>query len=503
MAVLHVKDSNNAEAVQRSVSTAPKAAPAPSKEAVDGDLMFHPDAVRMMNDTFGIDIRRMMSDKKSSGLLHDLKNGNVTEAIDYVVTPLVYDREQKRKVPAQPVKLHGSLRVVFPYDEKYQPVGIDSKKNKASVWSYPVYLPVDNSDDFEYFKEQQEQKSAARSQDPVDEKDLPHFNDEQIQALERVGINPDRLFGDGRSPLTVQQKRDLLAGNTLELDGVINVDSGFGYPIPIKVRGDITLHQKDGHSIATIECFRNPDKSKLTEHDVLDLGAFVNVDNVTFSLVEKEKDGYGKYRNVTNALSGRPVPNRAAEELVKYGMALRPVEGWEHTADGDVRHQYMLSVVNGGPCYTRLREMKVVDAQNNTVMEEKDGKKEARMHYVVPVARVDKKGQIQLKNFMASSRTAKGKKENPFYKVSFASDKDRENYISGFGGVVKDARWYDGSQKKVVKFDAFVINDNRKNGNAHAFSPEMSQKIIEGMNEGAEKKVERQARRKSQFSVHF
>ena len=88
--------------------------------------------------------------------------------------------------------------------------------------------------------------------------------------------------------------------------------------------------------------------------------------------------------------------------------------------------------------------------------------------------------------------------------LQFKSPQDLENFKRGKGGVVEGATWQSygekGGKPKQVKYDAFVVPDNQRNGFAKAFSPSTSQKLIERQQQQIQPKV---APKRQKFSMGF
>jgi hypothetical protein len=190
-----------------------------------------------------------------------------------------------------------------------------------------------------------------------------------------------------------------------------------------------------------------------------------------------------------------PILNQAGKDLVNYGVSFEPVDGYLHKMEYDAREKrfkdviqkdkYQVSVVNGGLCATKMRKVNDLDQDGKQIKTKFNGKEVDKYHYEATDVRINADGTVKVGN----------------QDLKFKTKQDLENYKRGKGGIVEGATWVSygekGAKAKQVKYDAYVVPDNQKNGFAKAFSPSTSQKLAERN----QVKLTKAPKRKQNFSL--
>lgn len=411
----------------------------------------HPTAVTFLKENFGIDVR---DPKLPLATLYDIVEARVTAPLEYVVTPIIYDRSSKKAVEGQPLNCVGSLRFIFPYDKKtYKPIPID-EHNKVYVASFPCHEYLQKVD-------VSEAQSVAT---PAQEKatgELPKFNTAQIQALEGIGIKEDRLYSDGFNALPVSVKRDILAGQPFDVNGTVRTSFG-----AVNITGQAKMVTLADGTVRTKFEPRYPEPLK--QDSVLDIMSVRRIGNLELDFFERDPRG-----KVKTDVYDMPIINKAGRDLVKYGVTMEPVYGYLHMKEYDNKEKkyvdvpkkarYHAAVVNGGIFASQDRQVPDLNEDGTQQTTMIAGKEQKKFHYEVSDVRVNKDGTVHV-----------GSDD-----LKFASESDLKNYRAGIGGVVVGAKWHNFKDNTDVVYNAWAVPDITKNGFAKVFSPETSKAIIE------------------------
>lgn len=435
---------------------------------------FHPTAVKFLKDELGIDLSSL-----PVSTIYDIKAGRVTEPLAVKVTPLAYDRETKTVREMPPIQAVASMRFVFPYDDKFQPVALD-KNHRVFVASYPCH-------DFVQKADPSMQQEMAPSVKPAGETvELPKFTPAQVMALEGVGINENRLYGNAFNALDLDTKRSIQQGEAFDVDGYVKTSFGV-----LNICGQAKLVQgQDGTVRAK---FQSQEPVMQGKDSILDITSVRRIGSLELDIFQRDSSG-----RVKTDVYDLPILNQAGKDLVTYGTAFEPVDGYLHRMEYDSqtrsfkdvveKGKYQVSVVNGGLCATKMRKVADLDQDGKPLMTTYNGKQVEKYHYEATDVRINSDGTVRVGN----------------QDLQFKSPQDLENFKRGKGGVVEGATWQSygekGGKPKQVKYDAFVVPDNQRNGFAKAFSPSTSQKLIERQQQQIQPKV---APKRQKFSLGF
>ena len=435
---------------------------------------FCPEGVKYLKDVLGIDLN---SRDVSLEDLYNIAEGRVTNPLEAVVTPLVYDTASKKVVESKPIKVISSFRIVMPYDRKtFKPIA-PSAENRPFVASYPC---------FEYLqKAEPAQKVAPQKAAAGSDEALPVFTEAQMQALEGIGIARERLYSGSFNALTVDEKRDILAGKVFDANGIVRIADGTGESrLSISVNGRARMNtHKDGSVTMSYES-QYPVAMKA--NDIVDIRKVRRIGNLEIDFFERDTRG-----KVKTDVYDNPVLNKAGKDLCRYGYCFGGVDGiiherafnkesrqWEDTTR---KEKYQVSLVNGGLCVTRMQRVPDLDKDGEQLKTIIGGVEVDKFHYEVRDARVSADGTVRV----------------GMQSLKPASEKDLENYKRGLGGRFKDFVSEDKKTKEKNTYDVFVIPDNRRGGFARAFSQKVSQELFERREEKAK------ATRKQDFSLGF
>lgn len=433
---------------------------------------FHPTVVEFLKNEMGLDLSKM-----PLSTIYDIKYGRVTEPLEIKVKPLVYDREKGERVEAAPLKSISSLSFVFPYDNNYNPIALDDK-HRVFVASYPCH---------DFIRKAEEAGATANVEAKEENKALPKFSNEQVMALEAIGINGDRLFSTNYNSLDVDTKLAIAAGEEFAFDGYVRTSFG-----GVNIAGIGKLSEMQDGTVRAR--FQSNEPVTQGKNDILDILSVRRIGSLELDIFERDSKGKMK----TNEFD-QPILNQAGKDLVNYGVAFEPVTGYTHKTEFDSKkgtyvntiksEKYQVTVINGGLCATAMKKVNDIDKDGNNVKTTFNGKEVDKYHYEVANARVNENGTVTI-----------NKKE-----VSFKTDNDLKNFKAGKVAVVSGAEWISyGEDKKGKKiaYDAVVYPDNQRNGFAKAFSPSTSERIISERQVKAQKKVTKPAK-KQNFSLGF
>lgn len=394
---------------------------------------FHPSVVDWFKKNLGLDLA---SNQVPVSDLYKLGRGELTDPVKVIVTPLAYSVADKKPVEMPQIAAIVSLRASFPM-EKGKPVALDDK-HRIFLQTVPCRPLV------ELAGPDEQVPTPERS---VADKRETKFTESQLMALEGIGISRERLYG-GFNHLTRQEKLDILDGEIFPVEG--NVKTDFGY---VNVIGEARLRTDDG-GVARVD-FEPSYADKRAEGLVIDIDRARVIGTLELDFYKRTPDG-----KVKTDVSGAPVLNRAGENIMEFGAALEPVRGFLHkrarSEDGSWKDAvevgyYNVKAVNGSLFAQKMNESEVLGP---------DGKKS--VVYDIPNAR------IQDNAVFVSGQNKP---------LEFVSAADKESFIQGRGGMVKDASFKDFKTKKEVVYDAFVYA--KENGFAEKFSPVTTEKIVQ------------------------
>lgn len=365
----------------------------------------------------------------------DMAQGRVTSRpLLFRVAPKVWDGGRRALVQGSPVTAMSFFRFRFPYAKMpdgsgYRPARIDDR-HLPYVASYPCYPLRDK------------REPAFPVRGGGERRESPRFSAGDIKALENIGVRGDRLFGGHFGSLTVAEKERIDSGEAFPFVGALRVDVGAGKDAMICVAGEGRLKRGADGVAAFIRSYTYAD-CRPSASRCVDLEAMRRVGGVEYDFYERDGDG-----KVVKDASGRPMLNEAGEELRDYGIALRPVRGfycekaWD---EGERRYRdvftvkmYSVSVVGGAVVGTPML---------------KTGR-----GWVVADAKMGGDGSVLVSG----------------ERLSFVSERDRDGFLRGYGGLVRGAKGGGGAER----YDAFVVADNRRNGFAHAFGRKDTARIL-------------------------
>lgn len=429
---------------------------------------FHPSAVEFLRSELGIDVAAL-----DMGTVYDLAAGRVTRPLAVTVRPMVYDADARVSREGPELSAMVSLKVNFPHDSEFKPVDIE--EGKVFVTSYPCYEYL-TTDDVPSVSDGQPVSAAGDGDDRLYE-----FTESQKQALEGIGIDRDRFYvHSGINPLTRAQKAWILSGEEFSYSGSVRT----AYGLRLNVCGTGVLKTSpDGTAKARMWSSVPVERG---EGDVLDLEALSRNGNIRLDLFRRDPVS-GK---VLTDIDDRPVVSDAAEQLNRFGIALEPVPGYIYNKVFNKekgvmelkgsREFFQVSVVNGGLCATRMKRVDLKDGNGRTVV--RNGR-EAYYHELSDVRIKDGKVYILGRGL-----------------VGFPSDREENDYRCGKGIFISGMEWSDPDSDRKVKYDAYVIADNRCGGFAKVFSPEESARVREYLDRRLEQQERKRARRKAGYS---
>lgn len=266
------------------------------------------------------------------------------------------------------------------------------------------------------------------------------FTEKEMQALEGVGIERDRLFPGSFNALSYDERAALAAGGPVAVDGVLHTSFG-----QVNVIGMVSL-DRDGEDGVTAS-FESTVAQSDRESLVVDLNGASRQGRVEFEFFKEE--------------DGKRVLTEAASNLLAYGNALMPVEGVRHDRKWDEEShrfkeektvsKYVLSVVNGNVLASPLNASQEVYGR----MDRKDPDR----------VLIDGNGEGR--------------------SFEFVSKADLDSYRKGFGGVVRGVVFHDQKHDRDITYDAFVVADPSRAGFARQFSPDTTRRILEARGRAA------------------
>ena len=270
-----------------------------------------------------------------------------------------------------------------------------------------------------------------------------------------------------------------VSGTTRILDAETNT------LIPVNVNGKAKMvTRKDGTVLTKFE----PQYPVVKQNrQIVDLLSVRKIGNLELDFFDRDPKGH-----VKKDVYGNPVINQAGRDLIKYGVAFGPVDGFIHKRvydpkmhefrDSVTPDKYQVTLVNGGLCPTRMKKVMELDQNGNQIMTvSRTGEDVPKYHYECADAKVSG-GKVRIGN----------------QELEPATPKDLDSYKRGRGGVFKGCEYTDLKTKKRVVYDVFAVPDNQRGGFAKGFRPSVSEELIKRQQD-AKKTVSK----KQNFSMGF
>lgn len=424
--------------------------------------------LKLLKENLGLDLR---SSEVPVDVVYDIVKGRLTKKpVDIVVTPLAYDSGKKSRIEMPALSVSTSIRVQFP------------KEGGLFVDSVPARPFVEKASG----NEKKDAKAEEVSEAEGSKKPAPVFSEAQLQALEGIGIQRDRVFS-GFDHLSGETKRAIAEGETFFVDGAVRTSFGM-----LNVTGYASLETDgEGKVTASFESMKPEERKENLLLDVLDARVRGNLE-----LDFYERDSAGK---IVYEKGDVKVPklNEAGRNLVEFGASLGPVAGYSHKrvfdrksggmTDKVEKAWYFVTAVNGNLYPTKMLNVPN-KKEDGTVVSVRDrkGVEHIQTHPEVS-ARFDAEGRVFVDGQDA---------------LKFKTDRDRSDYLLGRGGLVEGAVIGTGKQKKV--YDGFVFPDNRRGGFATVFSPETTKTLVERRTKEEKKEQKKAAvtrRKKQNYSL--
>lgn len=501
MALKSVKQSTEKKATPRRASASAASAPKPAqavpvrtsvKYSSDEDRnkvlkeRFCPEGIQYLKDVLGLDLT---SRDIPVAELYNIAGGRVTAPLETVVKPLAYDKTQKKVVEMPPIKIVSSFLIKMPFDKETGKWIAPTAEHRPFISSYPCFDYLQKADP-------SERMSVVASVEAPKNEELPKFNAAQTQALEGIGINEDRLFSNSFNAIPVSVKREMLAGEPFEVNGTVRIpDNTPDSRLSININGmGKMITAKDGTVTVKFDA-QYPVEQK--SNQIVDIKKVSRIGNLELDFFEKVEyvgtDGKTHRKNKTDVY-GNEILNKAGKDLLRYGQAFGPVDGYvhekfydqqSHKQEDTVRKEkYQVSLVNGGLCVTKMIKVADLDKDGQQMKTRIDGKEVDKFHYEVKESHVSKNGTVRIGN----------------QDLAPATPKDLEDYKRGFGGRFNGFEYVDmtGKQKKTVTYDVFAVPDNRRSGFSKTFSQKVSEELINRREETTKKPT-----RKQNFSLGF
>lgn len=428
----------------------------PSENALRAKILnesFIPETIAYLKDNFGLDVKSPAFPVQA---LYDIAHHNITQPLEAVITPKGYDRDEKIEVELPKIRTISSFRFVLPFDKDFKPV-VPDKGHALFVQAFPCHEYLVKADKSEAVASQPQENDEVRQNF--------QFTNAQLLALEGVGIAGDRLFG-GFNALSIDQLVAIRDGVPFEFDGTVKTDAGY-----INVSGTATM--KEGPDGRPVVSFVPNELQEKSAEETLDLLSINKLGNLELDFFERSKTT----GDILKDTQGRPIINKAARDLLEYGISMEPVKGITHTRSWDDTERvmryihktnyYQVAVVNGGLVADKMNRIVEKNEKGEDIMIGTGKKAFAKYHYEVANPRISKDGTVRLSN------NAVGK---------FVSEADELSYRCGKGGAVEGATWKvfgKGKDVQTKSYVAFIVPDPLRGGFPKQFSPETSKILIE------------------------
>lgn len=442
---------------------------------------FHPKSIEFLKRNFDIDLS---SKQVPLAVLYDIADGRVTsEPIEAIVCPVVYDRHDKTNVEARPVRVVASFKFGFPFERKGNSKVLlePSEERPVFVASYPCYDFLEKADPSEM-----QETPAVAEQAPAQEKPaMPVFSPEQIMALEGLGITEDRLYVSSFNAVSLEDKLAMAEGRSFPVNGTVRaIDEETGVKFAVNLNGTAKMVQgKDGRILTQFEP-QYPVKQR--QNQVVDLLTVRKVGSLELDFFERDNKGHAK-----KDIYGNLVINQAGKDLVKYGVAFKPVDGFIHKrvydksartfSDKIESGKYQVTLVNGGICATAMKKVFDLDKDGNQIMTvSRTGENVPKYHYECKDAIVSSDDTVRVN----------GQELEPLTPADLIA------YKRGQGGAFKGYEYTDTKTGQKVIYDVFAYPDNQRSGYAKGFSPAVSEALIKRQHETKET-----ASKKQNFSL--
>lgn len=419
------------------------------------DEVLNPSIIAFLQEGFGIDPISLPSD-----ILYDISAGRITRRpVKFTIVPKVWNRDLRAVMSAPEITGYTYFRFSFPTDDENRYTALD-EAHKPVVQTFPIH-----SDDVRPVRKTNPFRSVF-------------FDNSELTFLEGIGILSDSLFGTGWGKLPSERKREIRSciddasvrfydgrdGIPFAVQGRFKVSAPLGdgssMYVYVSANGDARITKNNGSLSAEFVSYERadgPERSIVSVDDAMNSGCV--------ELELYEKDPSGSYIRDDN---GARIPNLAARELSRYGIALRPVRGVEHDyRDGHVvsRGWYQVSAVGGGSACMPLRVIHDVPSLREPRFSVDEGGNVGLLQkrHLLPFA----EDRDSVLGASASGSSADGWAEG------FIGS---NSYTEGLGGFLTNASWpvKDGLP---IPYVAYAIADVREGGFPYFFSPTDSSSV--------------------------
>lgn len=481
------KTLGNAANVVRTQRPAAAAKPAPkiSDEEKREKILqerFAPESIEFLKRNFGIDLH---SKQVPVNYLYDIADGRLTpEPLEAIIRPTAYSKESKSRIEVEPIRVVASFRFNFPFtlENGVKKYIAPTEKNPVAVAAFPCHDYLQMADP----SETSVAEPAVAQEESTEKAEMPKFTPAQVAALEGLGISEERLYANSFNAISLDDKRAMLAGEEFPVSGTTRIlDAETNTLIPVNVNGKAKMvTRKDGTVLTKFE----PQYPVVKQNrQIVDLLSVRKIGNLELDFFDRDPKGH-----VKKDVYGNPVINQAGRDLIKYGVAFGPVDGFIHKRvydpkmhefrDSVTPDKYQVTLVNGGLCPTRMKKVMELDQNGNQIMTvSRTGEDVPKYHYECADAKVSG-GKVRIGN----------------QELEPATPKDLDSYKRGRGGVFKGCEYTDLKTKKRVVYDVFAVPDNQRGGFAKGFRPSVSEELIKRQQD-AKKTVSK----KQNFSMGF
>lgn len=432
---------------------------------------FHPAVAGALKESLGLDIEQF--DMES---LYDILQGKFTKPIPLILTPLAYDVDKKEMVSMPKIQSINSLAFKFPYVLVKGEDGKSVPQMAAPDKDHPIAVrSVACRPYLEAVSEPSEEQAPAPSveAETAASKDSVKFSKEEEMALEGIGISRERLVFGNYNKISSAMKQAIRSGEEFPVYGSVRTPLG-----SIDVAGYGRL--EGGKAM-----FQPNEWEKREEGLVIDLMEARHIGNMDIDIYSRDSTG-----NIRKDINGNPKLNFGAETLVKYGVALEPMTAYVHTIKKDEKTGKYSPTIEKRTVQVSVLNGSLVATPMKAVLKEGvwKGEKDAVEHYEAASVRLDKNGRVYID----------GERGKVF---DFKSKEDRENYVRGIGGVVRDVPVKNFATGKVMMYDLFVVPSNQRGGFGHKFSPSSTEKILEDLKRHQAVSQKKTVRRKQNYQL--
>lgn len=435
---------------------------------------FDPSVVRWFKDNLDLDLASGQVSVRD--LRHLLYEEFTSVPYPLVVRPLVYDAANKQRVMAAPVRQWAALRVFLPKkDGKAVPV---SDENTVRIITAPCkpYVQLDKDGEYPMREAAPSVPSSVR------------LSSEVMMALEGIGLNRERFFGSVNR-IKPEVLELIAAGKPFPVDGTVKTSFGI-----VNLSGTGRLYKNERGEVrasfdSNTEARPKTEQSRAAgrKKDAMSveerLLKGLPVPMVRRSSKKSEKpegpkyapdilgmgwvgsvklDYYRRYSDGSLVDDGDSPLTREARNIRDFGASLGPVPGEYHystynSATQKMEHHvepgyYFVRIVQGYPSLEKYRAVQKVDG---------NGRKVTAFELPSAVFRVK---DMEVRDYDTNEvRT-------------FRTEQDRDDFIMGYGGHVKDAVFKHGPGRDKV-YDGLAYP--METGSASVLSPSSTKRIEE------------------------